>query len=94
MLTSKKYLQKYLQNVLADFSSSIVVFFCWLPLCLGIALASGAALFAGIISGVVGGIQELVSSSSLNKYHTRLDKLLFPNTSTSRKIVSQYGTGN
>ncbi len=39
-----------------DLPASIVVFFVALPLCLGIALASGAPLFSGIIAGVVGGI--------------------------------------
>ena len=39
-----------------DFPASIVVFFVAVPLCLGIALASGAPLFAGIIAGIVGGI--------------------------------------
>jgi len=39
-----------------DLPASIVVFFVALPLCLGIALASGAPLFAGIIAGTVGGI--------------------------------------
>jgi SulP family sulfate permease len=39
-----------------DLPASIVVFFVALPLCLGIALASGAPLFAGIISGIVGGV--------------------------------------
>jgi len=39
-----------------DIPSSIVVFLVALPLCLGIALASGAPLFAGIITGIVGGI--------------------------------------
>lgn len=39
-----------------DLPASIVVFFVAMPLCLGIALASGAPLFSGIISGIVGGI--------------------------------------
>ncbi|MHC4268270.1 MAG: SulP family inorganic anion transporter [Planctomycetota bacterium] len=39
-----------------DIPSSIVVLFVALPLCLGIALASGAPLFSGLIAGVVGGI--------------------------------------
>ena len=44
---------KYLKN---DLPASIVVFFVALPLCLGIALASGAPLFAGLIAGIIGGI--------------------------------------
>lgn len=43
-------------NVKTDLSASLVVFLVAVPLCLGIALASGAPLFAGIISGIVGGI--------------------------------------
>jgi MFS superfamily sulfate permease-like transporter len=39
-----------------DVSSGLVVFLVALPLCLGIALASGAPLFAGVIAGIVGGI--------------------------------------
>ncbi len=39
-----------------DIPASIIVFFVALPLCLGIALASGAPPFAGLIAGVVGGI--------------------------------------
>jgi len=39
-----------------DLPSSVVVFFVALPLCLGIALASGAPLFAGVIAGIIGGI--------------------------------------
>lgn len=39
-----------------DFPASVVVFLVALPLCLGIALASGAPAFSGIIAGVVGGI--------------------------------------
>ncbi|WP_156305851.1 SulP family inorganic anion transporter [Sphingobacterium endophyticum] len=39
-----------------DFPASIVVFLVALPLCLGIAMASGAPLFAGILTGIIGGI--------------------------------------
>lgn len=40
----------------SDLPASVVVFFVALPLCLGIALASGAPLFSGLIAGIVGGI--------------------------------------
>src|SRR6478752_1043779 len=43
-------------NLKSDFASGLVVFLVALPLCLGIAMASGAPLFSGIISGIVGGI--------------------------------------
>ena len=39
-----------------DLPASIVVFFVALPLCLGIALASGAPLFSGVIAGIIGGL--------------------------------------
>ena len=45
-----------LANLKSDFASGLVVFLVALPLCLGIALASGAPLFSGIISGIIGGI--------------------------------------
>lgn len=41
-----------------------MVFFVAVPLCLGIALASGAPLFAGIIAGIVGGIVVGFASGS------------------------------
>jgi MFS superfamily sulfate permease-like transporter len=43
-------------NLKSDFASGLVVFLVALPLCLGIAMASGAPLFSGIITGIVGGI--------------------------------------
>lgn len=39
-----------------DFQSSVVVFLVALPLCLGIALASGAPMSSGLIAGIIGGI--------------------------------------
>lgn len=39
-----------------DARAGLVVFLIALPLCLGIALASGAPLFAGLVSGIVGGL--------------------------------------
>jgi MFS superfamily sulfate permease-like transporter len=39
-----------------DIPAGMVVFLVALPLCLGIALASGAPFFSGIISGIIGGI--------------------------------------
>ena len=47
-----------------DLPASIVVFFVAVPLCLGIALASGAPLFAGIIAGIIGGIVVGIASGS------------------------------
>ncbi|MBJ2172954.1 SulP family inorganic anion transporter [Aureibaculum sp. A20] len=48
--------QDFFSNLKSDLPASIVVFFVALPLCLGIALASGAPLFSGLIAGIVGGI--------------------------------------
>lgn len=39
-----------------DLPASVVVFLVALPLCLGIAMASGAPLFAGLLTGIIGGI--------------------------------------
>ena len=47
-------------------SSGLVVFLVAIPLCLGIALASGGSAMSGIIAGIVGGlIVTLFSNSSL-----------------------------
>ncbi len=43
-------------NLKHDIPASIVVFLVAVPLCLGIALASGAPLFSGVIAGIIGGI--------------------------------------
>ena len=48
----------------ADLAAGLVVFFVAMPLCLGIALASGAPLFSGIVAGIVGGLVIGVLSKS------------------------------
>ncbi len=49
-----------------DLPASLVVLFVAVPLCLGIALASGAPLISGLIAGVIGGIVVgALSKSSL-----------------------------
>ncbi len=56
----------FFSNLKNDLPASIVVFLVAMPLCLGIALASGAPLFSGVIAGIVGGtIVALLSGSPL-----------------------------
>ncbi|MEO1628510.1 MAG: SulP family inorganic anion transporter, partial [Bacteroidota bacterium] len=56
----------FFSNLQYDLPASIVVFLVAVPLCLGIALASGAPLFSGIIAGIVGGtVVALLSGSPL-----------------------------
>ncbi len=52
------------KNFKHDIPASIVVFLVAMPLCLGIALASGAPLLAGLITGIIGGIVVGVLSGS------------------------------
>ncbi|MEK9603370.1 MAG: SulP family inorganic anion transporter [Flavobacteriaceae bacterium] len=53
-------------NLKHDLPASVVVFFVAIPLCLGIALASGAPLFSGLIAGIIGGIVVgLISGSEV-----------------------------
>ncbi len=52
----QKHLDFYLGHLKSDIPAGIVVFLVALPLCLGIALASGAPIFSGLIAGMVGGL--------------------------------------
>ena len=47
---------KLFGNIKTDATSGLVVFLIAVPLCLGIALACGAPLIAGINAGIVGGL--------------------------------------
>jgi len=50
-----------------DLPAGLTVFLVALPLCLGIALASGAPLYSGILSGIIGGlVVSLISNSPLS----------------------------
>ncbi len=53
-----------LKHAADDFRAGVVVFLVALPLCLGIALASGAPLFSGLIAGISGGIVVTLFSRS------------------------------
>lgn len=54
------------KNLGSDIPAGVVVFLVAVPLCLGIALASGAPLASGIIAGIVGGlIVPFISRSAL-----------------------------
>jgi carbonic anhydrase len=55
------------ENLKYDFPAGIAVFFVAVPLCLGIAHASGAPLISGLITGVIGGIVVgMISNSALS----------------------------
>ncbi|MEQ8423927.1 MAG: SulP family inorganic anion transporter, partial [Cyclobacteriaceae bacterium] len=57
-------MKDFFKDIKHDLPASVVVYFVAVPLCLGIALASGAPLFAGIIAGIVGGIVVGMASGS------------------------------
>src|ERR1043166_1088883 len=65
---SPKVRFRYYRRILLqhDLPAGLSVFFVALPLCLGIALASGAPLYAGLLSGIIGGLGvALISGSQL-----------------------------
>lgn len=57
-------LRNFFKDIKYDLPAGIVVFLVAVPLCLGIALASGAPLFSGIIAGIVGGTVVVIASGS------------------------------
>lgn len=60
-------MKSYFSNLKYDLPAGLVVFLIAVPLCLGIALASGAPLYSGLIAGAVGGIViGLISNSQLS----------------------------
>ena len=59
-------MRKELKHWKTDVPSGLIVFLVAIPLCLGIALASGAPALSGVIAGIVGGlVVTLFSNSSL-----------------------------
>lgn len=63
-MTKRPLAKDYFTSFPNDFASSIVVFLVALPLCLGVALASNAPLFSGLIAGITGGIVVGLASRS------------------------------
>ena len=62
-----KHIDYYVRHIKDDLPAGLVVFLVALPLCLGVALASGAPLFSGLIAGMVGGlIVSWLSGSQLS----------------------------
>lgn len=68
-----------------DFAAGLVVFLVALPLCLGIALASGAPLFSGVVAGVVGGLVV----GSLSGSHTSVSG---PAAGLTAVVLAQIAT--
>lgn len=65
LVVCTEYITMNYQSIKHDLPASVVVFLVALPLCLGVALASGAPLLSGIISGIIGGVVVgLLSGSS------------------------------
>ena len=57
----------FIKNIKYDLPAGLVVFLVALPLCLGIALASGAPFSSGLMAGIIGGLLiPLVSKAPLS----------------------------
>jgi MFS superfamily sulfate permease-like transporter len=66
-ITRRKLRFYFLIFIKHDFRASITVFFVALPLCLGISLASGVPVYAGLMAGIIGGLViSLISKSALS----------------------------
>jgi len=63
-MNEKRHIPIPAECVRTDIAAGLVVFLVALPLCLGIALASGAPLTSGIIAGAIGGIIVAALSGS------------------------------
>ncbi|MGX2040848.1 SulP family inorganic anion transporter [Methylocaldum sp. MU1018] len=59
-----KHITYYVRHLRSDIPAGVVVFLVALPLCLGIAMASGAPLFSGITAGIIGGVVVAWASGS------------------------------
>lgn len=64
MAKPKVSLKEHFTNLKHDVPAGVVVFLVALPLCLGIAHASGVPPLAGVVSGIVGGIVVALASGS------------------------------
>lgn len=60
----RKHLDYYTEHLSNDIPAGVVVFLVALPLCLGIAVASGAPPFSGVISGIIAGLVVSILSGS------------------------------
>jgi len=78
------------RNLRFDFVAAVVVFLVAIPLCLGIALASGAPLFSGILSGIIGGIVV----GSLSGSHVSISGPAAGMAVVVLSAISQVGTFN
>lgn len=71
-----------------DLTAGLVVFLVALPLCLGVALASGAPLFSGLLAGIVGGIVV----GQLSQSHTSVSGPAAGLTAIVAAQITQLGT--